>query len=84
MGKTKYRKQAVNGGFVIEKKDMGKWRNLDKYGEIGDHVLFCRNEEIANQKIKEFEQRDTLREPNYYWKDSQLPTDDESSAEVSE
>lgn len=54
--KIQFKKSAVNGGYIIERKHLSKWRGVDKYGAISDQVFFYRNEYLASIAINNFEQ----------------------------
>ena len=54
--KISFRKQPVSNGYIIERKQLKKWRGVDKNGEITDEVFRYRNEFIAELALKNFEQ----------------------------
>lgn len=55
--KISFRKQPVSNGYIIERKQLKKWRGVDKNGEISDEVFRYRNEYLAELALKNFEQR---------------------------
>ena len=55
--KISFRKQPVSNGYIIERKQLKKWRGVDKNGEITHEVFRYRNEFIAELALKNFEQR---------------------------
>jgi hypothetical protein len=80
--KILFRKQPINGGYIIERKHLNKWRGVDKYGEISDSVFFYRNEYLAQIQLNNFEQRTEILPSDIIAGDTELQVDNESGTEV--
>jgi hypothetical protein len=77
--KILFRKQPINGGYIIERKYLNKWRGVDKNGGISDTVFFYRNEYLAQIQLNNFEQRTEILPSDIIAGDAELQIDTESS-----
>jgi hypothetical protein len=73
--KISFRKQPVSNGYIIERKQLKKWRGVDKNGEITDEVFRYRNEFIAELALKNFEQRTEILPTDIIGGDTELQVD---------
>ena len=73
--KISFRKQPVGNGYIIERKQLKKWRGVDKNGEITDEVFRYRNEFIAELALKNFEQRTEILPTDIIGGDTELQVD---------
>ena len=73
--KISFRKQPVSNGYIIERKQLKKWRGGDKNGEITDEVFRYRNEFIAELALKNFEQRTEILPTDIIGGDTELQVD---------
>ena len=73
--KISFRKQRVSNGYIIERKQLKKWRGVDKNGEITDEVFRYRNEFIAELALKNFEQRTEILPTDIIGGDTELQVD---------
>jgi hypothetical protein len=80
--KILFRKQPINGGYIIERKHLNKWRGVDKYGKISDSVFFYRNEYLAQIQLNNFEQRTEILPSDIIAGDTELQVDNESGTEI--
>jgi hypothetical protein len=65
----------VGSVYIIERKELKKWRGVDKYGEISDNVFTYRNEYLAELQIKNFEQRAEILPTDIIGGDTELQVD---------
>ena len=80
--KISFRKQPINGGYIIERKHLNKWRGVDKNGEISDTVFFYRNEYLAQIQLNNFEQRTEILPSDIIAGDTELQINTESGSEI--
>jgi hypothetical protein len=73
--KISFRKQQVGSIYIIERKELKKWRGVDKHGEISDSVFTYRNEYLAELQIKNFEQRAEILPTDIIGGDTELQVD---------
>lgn len=73
--KISFRKQPVSNGYIIERKQLKKWRGVDKNGEISDEVFRYRNEYLAELALKNFEQRTEILPTDIIGGDTELQVD---------
>lgn len=73
--KIQFRKSPVNHGYVVERKELKKWRGVDKHGEISEEVFWYRNEYLAELAISNFEQRAEILPTNIIGGDTELQVD---------
>ena len=73
--KISFRKQPVSNGYIIERKQLKKWRGVDKNGEISDEVFCYRNEFIAELALKNFEQHTEILPTDIIGGDTELQVD---------
>ena len=73
--KISFRKQPVSNGYIIERKQLKKWRGVDKNGEITDEVFRYSNEFIAELALKNFEQRTEILSTDIIGGDTELQVD---------
>jgi hypothetical protein len=73
--KISFRKQPVSNGYIIERKQLKKWRGVDKNGEISDEVFRYRNEFIAELALKNFEQHTEILPTDIIGGDTELQVD---------
>ena len=73
--KISFRKQPVGNGYIIERKQLKKWRGVDKNGEITDEVFRYRNEFIAELALKNFEQHTEILPTDIIGGDTELQVD---------
>ena len=73
--KISFRKQPVSNCYIIERKQLKKWRGVDKNGEITDEVFRYRNEFIAELALKNFEQRTEILPTDIIGGDTELQVD---------
>ena len=73
--KISFRKQPVSNGYIIERKQLKKWRGVDKNGEITDEVFRYRNEFIAELALKNFEQSTEILPTDIIGGDTELQVD---------
>lgn len=73
--KISFRKQPVSNGYIIELKQLKKWRGVDKNGEITDEVFRYRNEFIAELALKNFEQHTEILPTDIIGGDTELQVD---------
>lgn len=73
--KISFRKQPVVNGYIIERKQLKKWRGVDKHGEISDEVFRYRNEFIAELALNNFEQRTEILPTDIISGDTELQVD---------
>jgi hypothetical protein len=73
--KISFRKQPVSNGYIIERKQLKKWRGVDKNGEITDEVFRYRNEFIAELALKNFEQHTEILPTDIIGGDTELQVD---------
>jgi len=73
--KISFRKQQVGSVYIIERKELKKWRGVDKYGEISDSVFTYRNQYLAELQIKNFEQRAEILPTDIIGGDTELQVD---------
>ena len=73
--KISFRKQPVSNGYIIERKQLKKWRGVDKNGEISDEVFRYRNEYLAELALKNFEQRTEILPTDIIGGDTEMQVD---------
>lgn len=80
----KIRKLAHRSGYHFQRKIKNKWEYVDKYGEATDTPFYARNEYLAQVQLENLERSYNIREEDSKPEDTELPTDEAGSTEVSE
>lgn len=80
----KIRKLAHKSGYHFQRKIKNKWEYVDKYGEATDTPFYARNEYLAQVQLEYLERSYNIREEDSKPEDTELPTDEAGSTEVSE